>query len=301
MPRTIITGAGGFTGRYLAERLAAEGHEVHGIVQQRGSEPDGPCHQLHAGDLTDLTRMRELVAEVRPQHVVHLAAIAHVHHGDVAELYRTNIVGTRNLLEALAEAGGGLSSVLLASSALVYDQSEGGVLDETAPLRPANDYGISKLASEHVASMYAERLPITVVRPFNYTGRGQAPNFLIPKIVDHARDRAAVIELGNLDVSRDFSDVRTVVEAYARLLATPVAVGQTVNMASDRSVSLSDVLAMVQRLSGHEMEVRVNPAFVRANEVRLLMGSRARLEQLVGALPDIPFEETVRWMLSGSH
>jgi len=301
MPRTIVTGAAGFTGRYLVERLAADGHEVHALVHQPAPDIERFCDAVHAGNLMDLARLRTLVDEVRPQHVVHLAAIAHVHHGDVSELYQTNVVGTRNLLEALTGGEGELVSVLLASSALVYDQSEGGVLDETSRLKPSNDYGISKLASEHVAGMYAARLPITIVRPFNYTGQGQAPNFLIPKIVNHARERAPVIELGNLDVSRDFSDVRTVVEAYARLLTAPNAVGETINTASGRSISLSQVLAMVQRLSGHQMEVRVNSAFVRANEVRELIGSRARLEQLVGALPDIPFEETLQWMLGSVH
>jgi nucleoside-diphosphate-sugar epimerase len=296
MPRTIITGAAGFTGRYLVGRLAAEGHEVHALVHEPADGLEH-CRAVHSGNLLDLGGLRDMVRAVQPQHVVHLAAIAHVHHGDVSELYQTNVIGTRNLLESLAGEGRGMVSVLLASSALVYDQSEGGVLDEQSRLQPANDYGVSKLASEHIAGLYAESLPITIVRSFNYTGPGQAQSFLIPKIVKHVRERAKVIELGNVDVSRDFSDVRTVVEGYARLLATPDAVGKTVNMASGRSVSLSEVLAMVSRLSGHDMEVRVNPAFVRANEVPLLIGSRARLEELVGSLPDIAFEETLRWML----
>jgi nucleoside-diphosphate-sugar epimerase len=150
---------------------------------------------------------------------------------------------------------------------------------------------------EYVARLYMNRLPIIIARPFNYTGRGQAEHFLIPKIVAHARRRASFIELGNLDVARDFSDVRTVVSCYRRLLETPVAVGGTFNVCSGRVYSLRDVLSIVREISGHEMEVRINPAFVRENEVKVLLGSRARLESAIGKVDDIPLDETLRWMM----
>jgi nucleoside-diphosphate-sugar epimerase len=162
---------------------------------------------------------------------------------------------------------------------------------------PANDYAVSKVAAEYVGSLYAERLPIITVRPFNYSGRGQAENFLIPKIVAHARRRAPVIELGNLDVARDFSDVRTVVDAYARLLETPDAIGGTFNICSGEAVTLSDILELVAKLSGHRPEVRSNPALVRADEVKVLRGSAVRLESVIGKLNGIGLADTLRWML----
>lgn len=295
--RTLITGAAGFTGRYLAGLLADRGHEVHGLIHGRADDPSDGLHSVHRGDLTDLAAMLQVVDDVRPDHVVHLAAIAFVAHGDVGELYRSNIVGTRQLLEALSGLAEPPRSILLASSANVYGNSREGVLDESLTPAPANDYGVSKLAVEHLARIYSDRLPIIVARPFNYTGRGQAENFVVPKIVAHARDGRREIELGNLEVSRDFSDVRTVVDAYARLLDEPQALGETFNICSGEAVSLRAIIARVEALSGHVFDVTVNPAFVRANEVRSLCGSPARLEAAIGPLNHIPLEQTLHWML----
>jgi nucleoside-diphosphate-sugar epimerase len=136
-----------------------------------------------------------------------------------------------------------------------------------------------------------------VVRPFNYTGVGQAESFLIPKIVNHVRRRVPLIELGNLEVARDFSDVRTVVQCYQLLLEARAAVGQTFNVCSGRAWTLNEVLDMVREISGHSFEVRVNPAFVRQNEVKLLVGSTAKLEAAIGAQPAIALDDTLRWML----
>lgn len=296
MTRTLVTGAAGFTGRYVAHALAERGHEVHGLVHMH--EPElADIVRAHEADLTDQDALQKVVAEVRPDHVVHLAAIAFVAHGDIEQMYRTNVVGTRQLLDALAESPATPSSVLIASSANIYGNAREGVLDESVPAAPANDYGVSKVATEYVAQLYASRLPITVLRPFNYTGRGQSIDFLLPKIVAHARARAPVIELGNLDVARDFSDVRTVAAAYAKLLTEPAAVGETFNICSGRAVSLREVVEMVSELSGHPLEVSVNPAFVRANEVRTLCGSPDKLEKVIGPLDSIPLSETLGWML----
>lgn len=296
MTRTLVTGAAGFTGRYVAHALAERGHEVHGLVHMH--EPElADVVRAHEADLADQDALKKVVAEVRPDHVVHLAAIAFVAHGDIEQMYRTNVVGTRQLLDALAESPATPSSVLIASSANIYGNAREGVLDESVPPAPANDYGVSKVATEYVAQLYASRLPITVLRPFNYTGRGQSIDFLLPKIVAHARARAPVIELGNLDVARDFSDVRTVAAAYAKLLTEPAAVGETFNICSGRAVSLREVVEMVSELSGHPLEVSVNPAFVRANEVRTLCGSPDKLEKVIGPLDSIPLSETLGWML----
>ena len=188
-------------------------------------------------------------------------------------------------------------SVLLASSANIYGNSRAGVLVESLPPSPANDYGISKAAVELLARLYAEQLPIIIVRPFNYTGREQGQNFIIPKIVAHAKSRQPVIELGNLDVLRDFSDVRTVVDAYARLLAEPNAIGGTFNICSGTAVSLREIINIVQKLTGHSLEISVNPAFVRANEVRSLCGSPEQVELTIGPLKRIALVDTIRWML----
>lgn len=297
MLKAFITGVDGFTGRYLAAELHRAGYEVYGLVHTPRTEAIPGVRAVYACDLCDSAGLSRIIEEVRPDVVAHLAAIAFVAHGDIEAIYRTNVVGSRNLLEALSKSGLPLRAVLVASSANVYGNATEGMLDETAPPAPANDYAVSKLSMEYMARLYKDRLPLTIVRPFNYTGVGQSESFLLPKIVNHVRRRAPVIELGNLEVARDFSDVRTVVNYYRLLLESPAAKGQTFNVCSGKAYTLQEVLTMVRSLSNHSFEVRVNPAFVRQNEVKILIGSRARLEATVGGVPDIPLIETLRAML----
>lgn len=293
--KVLITGADGFTGRYVASEFKFAGAEVFGLMHK--AHQIATVDVVYEANLLDRARLLEVVQAVNPDYVVHLAAISFVAHGDVDAIYQTNVVGTRNLLQAIVDAGVKPRSVLLASSANIYGNASVEVIDESVSASPANDYAVSKLAMEYVARLYADRLPIVLTRPFNYTGVGQAGNFLLPKIVDHFRRRASVIELGNLDVARDFSDVRMVANCYRRLLETPGTAGGVFNTCSGRAYSLMDVLRMAESITGHSMEIRVNPAFVRANEVRLLRGSRAHLEATIGAVADYPLEETLRWML----
>lgn len=298
MTTTLITGAGGFTGQHLARRLAEQGHRICGLFRDAPDEPVADVAETHICDLADGNGLRAVLDMVQPDHVVHLAAIAFVAHGDVGEMYRTNVIGTRTLLGALEAMDRKPRSILVASSANIYGNGRGGMLEESMPPSPANDYGVSKVAGEMICGLAAARLPIIVTRPFNYTGVGQSRSFLIPKIVDHVRRRAPEIELGNLDVARDFSDVRTLVDAYARLLETPAAIGGTFNVCSGRATSLHEVLDAVRRISGHDFAIRVNPAFVRADEVKSLCGNAGRIESAIGALKHVPLEETLHWMLT---
>ena len=297
--RLLVTGADGFTGRYLTEAMASRGWAVHGLVHRTPDTPVAGLTQACVADLTDAQAVARVVEQVQPTHVAHLAAIAFVAHGDAEAMYRTNLVGTRHLMQALTTLTERPQSVLLASSANVYGNSTAGTIDEKVAPAPANDYAVSKLAMEHVAHLYADRLPSVVARPFNYTGVGQGLAFLLPKIVDHVRRRAEVIELGNIDVARDFSDVRMVVDAYSRLLETPAAVGGTFNVCSGKAYTLQEVLDLACDVAGHHMTVRVNPAFVRANEVKVLLGSRQKLEACIGPLQPYALRDTLAWMLAG--
>lgn len=275
--RALITGINGFTGRFMANELAAQGCEVLGV----GSQPsDSPSY--YQVDLADVAGLRKLLADTQPDIVVHLAALAFVGHGAADAFYQVNLIGTRNLLEAIDACGKVPDCVLLASSANVYGNASSGMLDETTQPAPANDYAVSKLAMEYMASLWHAKLPIVIARPFNYTGVGQAENFLLPKIVSHFTRKASTIELGNLDVWRDFSDVRAVVSAYRGLLeARPL--GQTINVSSGVTYSLREVIDMCREITGQDIDVQVNPAFVRANEVKTLCGNNARLRALVVA------------------
>jgi nucleoside-diphosphate-sugar epimerase len=292
--RVLVTGLTGFTGYHLEPALNRAGYEVYGIT--RSDEPTGP--RRHTAELTDQNSLLDVIEAVRPQHVIHLAAVSFVAHGKVDDIYQTNIIGTRNLLSALATSSvaSSLGTVLLASSANIYGNTEVALIDENQPTRPANDYAVSKVAMEHVAALWADRLPITLVRPFNYTGVGQSRQFLIPKIVEAFALRAPALELGNLDVYRDFSDVRDVVEVYARLLM--LSPRTTLNVCSEKVYSLRDILAITSGLSGHTLEINVNPQFVRPNEVRVLRGRADRLRDFMPEWCPRSLSETLAWMLA---
>lgn len=281
--RVLVTGLKGFTGSYVRRELEGAGHEVFGLD----------------ADLTDAGAVAQEVQSRRPEAVIHLAAISFVGHGDPNAIYQVNLIGSRNLLDALSRHAADLRRVVLASSANIYGNAAEGVIEESAQPAPVNDYAVSKLAMEHMSRLWMDRLPIVITRPFNYTGVGHDTRFVIPKLISHFARRADSIELGSLDVEREFNDVRTVSEAYLRLLQSGKP-GEVYNICSGRPVSLESVIGTLKRITGHELQVRVNPAFVRANEVHRLCGSPAKLEACIGPLQHLSLEETLRWMLSGS-
>jgi len=284
--RVLVTGGDGFTGRYLVPRLEQLGHYV---IE----------HSAAACDLRDAESITRFVEATQPDFVIHLAAISFIPHGSAAEIYAVNTVGTVNLLDAIAAVRPKIKKVVLASSSQVYGSSESDALDEASPCRPVSHYACSKLAMEHMAATYGDRLPIITTRPFNYTGPGQPDHFLVPKIVAHYARGASSIELGNVDVIRDFSDVRMVVDAYCRLLEAPC-IDTTLNICSGVGRSLRWLLDEAGRLSGRSLRVSVNPAFVRTSDVRQMIGSNRRLVQAIGPLQHSDFSETLRWMLENA-
>lgn len=293
-PVALVTGNTGFTGRHVTQALEAAGWRVVGLTL-RGREGGAEVPV----DLLDRQAVARSVEAAGADAVVHLAAVSFVAHGDADAIYRVNVSGTRNLLEALANAGKPPAIIVLASSANIYGNSgDDPITEATLPL-PANDYAVSKLAMELMARLWMDRLPIAITRPFNYTGVGQADHFLIPKIVAHFRRGERRIELGNLHVWRDFSDVRMVADAYARLVSAAPA-GGTFNICSGHVHSIQDVLDMMAGIAGYRIDVRVNPDFVRASDVERLSGSRQHLENVVGHLRGIPLLDTLRWMYGAS-
>ncbi|MDR0965421.1 MAG: NAD-dependent epimerase/dehydratase family protein [Myxococcales bacterium] len=295
MSRALVTGVAGFTGKYLVHELTAQGHDVFGIgIEPR---PDIPALRAYRQlDLMDVRALDMALADLTPNLVFHLAGMSHVTRDSAEALYRVNIMATRHLLDGLARLDHAPSRVLLASTANLYG-NQSGTLDETTVPAPTNDYAVSKLAMEHMAALFRDRLPITIVRPFNYTGRGQSVNFLVPKLVHHFKHRLPTIELGNIDVVRDFSDVRDIATAYVRLAQATDPGWGPFNLCSGVGQSLRGILDLLRRLTGHSPKLEINPAFVRKGDVNTLIGSRARLVATVGALETIPFETTLDWML----
>jgi GDP-6-deoxy-D-talose 4-dehydrogenase len=287
--RALVTGVRGFTGAYVRDELLAAGYDVVGTLIE------APVPGERNLDVTSIEECRQVLGELRPTHIVHLAASAFVADDDALDMYRVNVIGTLNLLQACADIGHRPDKIVIASSANVYGNAA-GVVDENVAPSPVNHYAASKLAMEHLVRTWFDRLPIVMTRPFNYTGRGQSDRFLVPKIVSCFVQRQPFVELGNLEVARDFSDVRTVAHIYRALLEGP-AVGEVVNLCSERPYTLHQVVEMVRQASGRDLEIRVNPSFVRANEVNVLVGSAAKLRRLVPDAAPIPFADTIKWMV----
>lgn len=278
--KVLVSGAHGFTGRHLVDMARAQGHTVHAL----------------RADLMRPDELRCEVAQVKPDFVVHLAAISFVGHAEVDAFYRVNVMGSLHLLDALSWLDTIPRSILMASSANVYGNCTASPIAETQCPAPVNHYAASKLVVEHMARTRLERLPVFFTRPFNYTGVGQSPDFLIPKLVQHFAARSAVVELGNMDVEREFNDVRFVCDAYLRLLqrATP---GDVYNLCTGRTYSLREVMRMLTDLTGHLVEARVNTAFVRPNEISRLCGDSAKLLNCIGSVDHFELGDTLDWML----
>lgn len=279
----LLTGAGGFTGLFFKQHAEDAGHTVWPLV----------------ADLTDKAAVAAEVARVQPTTVMHLAAISFVGHANETAFYSVNVLGTLNLLAALVALQVAPTKVLLASSANVYGNCDASPISEIQVAAPINHYANSKLAMEHMALTYADRLPLVITRPFNYTGAGQALQFLIPKLVDYFARKADRIELGNLHVAREFNDVRMVCDVYLKLL-THGESGQIYNVCSGKPYALQHVVTALEQITGHRMTVDVNPAFVRANEVYRLCGNPAKLKAALGSFEDWHLEETLRWMLDNA-
>jgi len=248
-------------------------------------------------NLLDVPALELEISTLMPDAVVHLAGISFVGHVYDRAFYDVNLFGTLNLLDVLVRCASPLKRVLLASSANVYGNCDASPIDETQAPAPVNHYAMSKLAMEHMARTRLPQLPVIVARPFNYTGPGQSSSFLLPKLVMHSVRKAPGIELGNLHVEREFNDVRMVCDAYLRLLefGTP---GETYNVCSGITFSLHQVLDELARLSGHRLDVHVNPVFVRTNEVHRLCGNPNKLESTVGNLVVGNLGDTLTWMLA---
>lgn len=271
----------GFTGRYVQSELEEHNHSIIGL----------------SSDLTDFKAVEDELAQVQPEAVIHLAAMAFVEHDDINSFYHVNLIGTRNLLHAISKSTPKIHSVLLASSANIYGNRSEGILNESSLPAPINDYAVSKLAMELMAQLWMDKLPICIVRPFNYTGVGQDEKFLIPKIISHFKEKKPIIQLGNLDVWREFGDVRIVANIYRKLIENSPR-GTTLNVCTEKPHSLRSIISLCEKITDHQIEIVVNPQFVRDNEVLKLYGNNRKLKKTISDWPKDNLEETLRWMLS---
>jgi len=289
MKRVFITGIDGFTGRHLASYLEKRGFEIYGSSLKREDKNIFIC------DITDKKALLELLKEIKPNYVVHLAAISFAVQENIQNYYNVNVLGTTNLLEALNELKLQIKKVLIASSAVVYGQQNKKVLSEELCPNPLIHYGISKLASEQVSKSFFNNFPIVITRPFNYTGIFQEEHFLIPKIVSHFKRREKVIELGNLEIEREFNDIEFVCEAYRRILETEIE-SEIINIASQRGIKLKDIIKKMEEIAGYKIKIKVNSKFIRKNDIPSLTGSNRKLFSLLGEIKQKTLEETLKEM-----
>lgn len=289
MKKILITGIDSFTGVHLSSHLKKAGYDVYGTSLFESGDKKYRC------DITKKDDILHVLQKVEPDFFIHLSGISFVAHGSSEDFYRVNTIGTTNILDAFVELEQNPKKIILASSATIYGNQGLEVLDESLCPAPANHYGASKYVMESLARGYFKRLNIIITRPFNYTGIGQTDNFLIPKIVKYFKEKKDVIELGNLHVEREFNDVAFTCKVYEKLLKCE-AKGEVVNIATNRGIKLLDVISMMSEIAGYEIEVKVNPAFVRKDEIKSLSGSPEKLFSIIGKVEQIEFKETLREM-----
>lgn len=291
--RVLVTGAGGFVGRWTVAELQHAGHEVIAAP---------PSREL---DIADARAVAALLARVQPEGIVHLAGLSFGPDAtrDPAEAVRVNAGGTRALLRSLPEFGPS-PVVVVAGSSEVYGVPEPRdlPLTESAPVAPVSDYGRSKLQQEEVALDVARAtgIPTVVTRSFNHTGPGQRSDFVAPalgqRILAARASSAHEIRVGNIDVRRDLSDVRDVARAYRKILEGlsngSVATG-VLNVCSGRSVAIREVIRLLAEIAGFEVTPRIDPALVRAVDAPEIVGDPSRLRDATGWEPMIPLRQTL--------
>jgi GDP-4-dehydro-6-deoxy-D-mannose reductase len=310
--RILVTGVLGFAGRHLLRAAAARGHEVVG-ADLAGADAAAGVEGL-AGyascDVRDAERVGAVLAEARPEGVIHLAAQASgaLSLADPTGAFAVNAVGTLNVLEAARRSAFG-GPLLTVSSSEAYGRIPlGRPADESSPLRPVSPYGVSKAAADHAAQAYALAYGLKVVRArsFSHTGPGQSPVFVAPGWAQHiaqaeARSAAGgrgpfVLKVGNLDPVRDLGDVRDAVEAYLDLLEKGRP-GEAYNVSTGQGIKLRDLLEGLRNLARVPLGVESDAGRQRPMDIPYLVGDRKKISLDVGWTPRRTLAETLEWLL----
>lgn len=313
--RVLVTGAGGFIGSHLTERLVKEGYTVRAFVHYNsrgewGWLEESPLRkeiEVVAGDVRDYDIVRKAVEGSNI--VFHLAALIGIPYSYVSPLayIRTNVEGTYNVLQAAREAG--VLRFVHTSTSEVYGTAKYVPIDEEHPLQAQSPYAASKIAADQLAlSLFRSYgLPVSVARPFNTFGPRQSARAVIPTILTQVLSGRETVKLGNLHPTRDFNYVADTVEGFLAIARSPETVGEVVNIGSGRETSIKKVIGIVSRIVGKEIRVAVENDRVRPekSEVERLVCNNARIKELTGWQPRHSLEEglalTLEWMASHLH
>lgn len=300
--KVLIFGCGGFVGKYLTDEFASNGYEVTGSDIRL---PDWADDSFISCDLLNAEDVKNVIAKVMPDIIVNLAAISSVGQSwKMPQLtISVNVVGSLNILQAVKECcvDGKTPKVMFIGSSEEYAPASAPV-SETSPLDSNSPYGISKMTQESFAALYGREFGIDVylVRAFNHTGVGQADNFVLPSWCKQAAEidrsgRPGVMNVGNLKVRRDFSDVRDIVRAY-RLIVEKGEPGKAYNVGSGVAHSLEDMLKTITSLSAQKITINVDPARIRPTDTPVICCDNTLIKQELGWAPEHDIYDTLKEM-----
>ncbi len=303
--KILITGASGFTGHHMVDYLLAlprSDLEIFGLYNTRAPGDRSGCTYLR-GNLCNRDETRTLIRSVSPDAVLHLAG---VNRGTLLDLLHINVLGTQNLLDAVVQERPDCRMLVVGSSA-EYGYAGPGPIAEDAPLRPVDEYGISKVAEDLLARSYASmhNLRVAVVRPFNLIGPGQPVSFVCGRIVKQVLDIQAGLQdevhLGNIDSERDFIDVRDAVSGYWQVLSharfEEFYTGEAINIGSGQATSIREVLACIEAVTQRTylIESSRDPGL---EPVPVQMSDNTRIMTTSGWRPSIPLRRSLEDMLA---
>jgi GDP-4-dehydro-6-deoxy-D-mannose reductase len=297
--RVLITGGTGFVGSHLLQLLKLQAVTV-AVAAPEASKSSGQVGvRYYDLDLRCNDDLRALVRDFPATEIYHLAGISDVESSwsNPRLTFEVNVAGTCNLLEAAMQLPSP-PRILNVSTSQVYAASS-RPLKETDPLDPRNPYAASKAMSELLAVPFRKSGVggVITVRAFNHTGPGQSSKFALPAFAEQFAEaeqglRAPELLVGNLDVSRDISDVRDVVAAYVSLIENGK-VGEVYNVCSGAPCRLADAIEEMKKLSSMRIGVKTDPARVRSNEVPVVWGDAGKLQRQTGWRPRIQLKETI--------
>ena len=303
MKLVFITGIEGFVGTHLARRLSEDGCKVAGLHWAEPSERI-PA-ELHKGDICDLDHTRNLLENTKPDAVIHLAGLSSVAASETHTLatYEVNSFGTLKLLEAVRQLKLGCRVVLIASADVYGRSNLGRPLTEEDPPLPVSPYALSKLFTGEAGRFYhrAFDMDVVILRPFSHTGPGQAASFIFPKVAQAIAQieqgkREPVIEMGNLDVRRDYTDVRDIVRAYF-LALTKCRAGESYNVTSGKPILLKEGVEYLRSLAKTPVTIKSSAKQFRAHDIPVLTGDASKFQSATGWSPEIPFTQTLSDLL----
>jgi GDP-4-dehydro-6-deoxy-D-mannose reductase len=304
--RVLITGCEGFIGSYLAELLVAQNLDVHGMVFQDTKLLDHFIDKIHIfnGSITDKDRVTTIINEAKPDFIFHLAAQSLIINSWLnPELtFTVNALGTLHLLEAVSTAGIDPTIVLVCSSD-EYESQNGHQTPilESAPVGPSSPYGVSKLAADMLGRIYWQNYGTRIIRirPFSIIGPGKtgdACSDFARGIVEIESGKITKLSVGNIDVVRDFVDVRDAVDAMW-LLAEKGKPGHAFNICSGKGTSIKDILDKLASMSSHQIDIEQSPERMRQSDKPYLVGDCSKLKAM-GWKPQIPLDKTLQDILN---